>query len=226
MLRDPKVQQFCSTVRKHDVARFQIPVDDSNLMKRFQRGEQRQRDLAGPLGGQGTALEALRQRFSLDELHHQDEAVLFFGNVVDPARIRMRHLCRGARLLPESAAARRVSIEFANHLERHDAPQALILRLVHHTHPAFANFGEHAVGTDRLGDFRHWASFLCSALAYPSRSRHATAPPDTRCAAEFPQWLSAARRYARNSLSAKLVELFPARERWPSGLRRTLGKRV
>ena len=44
--------------------------------------------------------------------------------------------------------------------------------------------------------------------------------------AEFPQWLSAARRYARNSLSAKLVELFSARERWPSGLRRTLGKRV
>jgi len=35
MLRDPKVQQFCAAVRKHDVARFQIPVDDSNLMKRF-----------------------------------------------------------------------------------------------------------------------------------------------------------------------------------------------
>ena len=38
---------------------------------------------------------------------------------------------------------------------------------------------------------------------------------------------STPRRHVRDAkVSAKLVRLFAAPERWPSGLRRTLGKRV
>src|SRR5882672_12556641 len=101
-------------------------MDDSNLMKRFKGGEQSQRDLAGLLRWQGTALDAPRQRFPFNELHHQVEAVLLFSNVVDPARIRMSHLGCGARLLPEPAAAGRIPFEFANHLQGDDALQALV----------------------------------------------------------------------------------------------------
>ena len=60
MLRNPEVQQLCSAVRKYDVARLEVSVDDSYLMKRLQRGQHRQRDLAGFLSRQETALEALR----------------------------------------------------------------------------------------------------------------------------------------------------------------------
>jgi len=90
MLRNPEIQQFCSAVRKHDVAGFQVSVDDSYLMKRFQRGKQSQRNLPSLLSGQGAALEPPCKRFSLNEFHHQDQAVLLFGYVVDPAGIRMR----------------------------------------------------------------------------------------------------------------------------------------
>jgi len=100
----PKSSSFVPPFESTMFAGLQIPVDDSYFMKRFQRGQQSQRDLASLLCGQGTALDAPRQGFPLNELHHQDQAVLFFGNVVDPAGIGMRHFRCGARLLPEAAA--------------------------------------------------------------------------------------------------------------------------
>ena len=63
----------------------------------------------------------------------------------------MGDLRGGARLLPEALAARRVGVEFANHFQRNNALQALVLRFLDDTHPAFANSRENAVRTDALG---------------------------------------------------------------------------
>jgi hypothetical protein len=130
VLGNPEVQQLRPAIGKHDIAGFQVPVDDPYLMKRIQRGEQGQRNLPSFLSGKGTALDAPRQRFALNELHHQDQAVLLFRDVVNPAGIRMSYLRRRARLLPKSAAPGIVPVKFANHLERHDTLQPRIASFV------------------------------------------------------------------------------------------------
>src|SRR5258708_751287 len=142
VLGNPEVQELRPAIGKHNVAGFQVSVDDPYLMKRFQRGEQRQRNLPCFLSGKGTALDATRQRFALNELHHQDQAVLLFRDVVNPAGIRMSYLRRRARLLTKSAAPGIVPVKFANPLERHDAPQPRILRLVPHSHSPSPNFAK------------------------------------------------------------------------------------
>src|SRR5260370_34507618 len=91
--------ELAHAVRKHDVAGFQIPVEDSYFMKCFQCGEQRQRDLPSFLSGKGATLDAPRQGYALNELHHQDQAVLFFHAVVNTAGIRMSYMRRPALLL-------------------------------------------------------------------------------------------------------------------------------
>ncbi|OLB26493.1 MAG: hypothetical protein AUH13_27290 [Acidobacteria bacterium 13_2_20CM_58_27] len=64
-------------------------------------------------------------------------------------------------------AARRVGIEFANHFQGNNAPQALVLGFVDPAHPAFANFCENAVRTNALGDFRHGDAGCTAPKAYP-----------------------------------------------------------
>src|SRR5258708_39658186 len=106
-------------------------------MEGFQRGKGGEYDLDGFLSGQRPALNAPRERFPVNELHDQNQTILLFGNVVDPARVWVGDLRSGARLLPKAAAGRG-RIEFADDLQRDDALQALVLRFVHDTHPAFA----------------------------------------------------------------------------------------
>jgi len=61
VLGNPEIQQLRSAVRKHDVAWASIPMNNSNLMKRFSAESSGQRNLPSLLSGQGTALQAPRQ---------------------------------------------------------------------------------------------------------------------------------------------------------------------
>src|SRR5882762_11015069 len=88
-------------------------------------------------------------------------------------------------------------------LSLHDALPISGMRLLWYAAPSIPN--SHA--PRHLG--RH-----CSNL--PSASRLALRRPAMRVHGDV----------RAIGVSAKLVELFPSRERWPSGLRRTLGKRV
>jgi hypothetical protein len=105
-------------------------------MKGFQCGKGGQHDLGGFLRWQRPALNTPRKRFSVNELHDQNQTILLLGNVVDPARVWVRDLRSGARFLPKAAAGRG-RIEFADDLLCDDALQARVLRFVHDTHPTF-----------------------------------------------------------------------------------------
>jgi hypothetical protein len=63
----------------------------------------------------------------------------------------MRHLGCRARFHPEAPANGGVRAQFANHFQRDGAVEALVLRLVHHTHPAFSYLGEDFVWANALG---------------------------------------------------------------------------
>lgn len=91
--RQPKVHQFDTALREHDVRGLQITVDDASRMRR--------RECIGCLAGDPEALlhrqrfpyESGCQRLSLDKLHHEKLHVLVVNrrgaDVVEGANMRM-----------------------------------------------------------------------------------------------------------------------------------------
>ena len=110
MFGDSEIEQLGATAGKNDVFGLQVAMHDADFVEGFESGQNRQDDLRGFLRGQRAMLDALRERFALDELHDQNQALLFLGDVVDAAGVGMGHLGGGARLLPKAFLLRHVGV--------------------------------------------------------------------------------------------------------------------
>src|SRR5262249_14796561 len=107
-------------------------------------------DLRRLLDAKRSAVHPGGKRFSLDQLHDQVQAVVFFHNVIEPAGVGMRHFGRCAGLLPGALAQGRVRLQSANGLQRDDTVQALVVGTKDRAHPAFAQRGDDLVRANTL----------------------------------------------------------------------------
>src|SRR5262249_5339260 len=149
---DTEVQQLGADVGKKDVAGLEIAVDDAEFVKGLKGGEQGEYDLRGFAWWQGALQDAEGERVAFDELHHEDELIAVFVDVVNAAGVGMRDLCGGSRFLPEALTSRMVvgRRKFTNYFQRDDAVEALVFCFVDNTHAAFADFGQNSVWPDQL----------------------------------------------------------------------------
>ncbi len=105
-LRQSEVQHLHFSVRRDlHIRGLQIPMDDSFLVRRLQRFADLLRNPERFIDRNRPSLDALGQRFSIDEFHHQELASAGFFQSVDGRNVGMIQRCQHARFALESRHA-------------------------------------------------------------------------------------------------------------------------
>src|SRR5215831_11632477 len=105
-LRQTKIEHLDPAVRRDfDVCRFQIPMDDTFLMCRFERLTDVLADLEGFFDRNRSALNALRERLALHEFEHEKTRSARLLQIVDCCDIRMIQRSENLGLALEPAHA-------------------------------------------------------------------------------------------------------------------------
>ena len=87
-----------------------------------------------------------RERFALDEFHHDEIRVAFVAEIVDIDHVGVRETCRGLCFVREALDEVVVGRELiAQHLDRHAPAQQQIGPAIHDGHPAGTQAGIDAV---------------------------------------------------------------------------------
>ena len=145
---DAEVGDLHSSIwRDQQVSRFDVAVDDADTVGSTQRLGRLVEDRHDFAKGHGIASrEAIRQWLTVDELHHQEREALptvvnifgiVLGIVVDVRDPRVRQPGGEAGLNSEPPAkVLRIDQVRAKELDRDRAPENLIGRLPHLSHPA------------------------------------------------------------------------------------------
>ena len=125
-------------------------MHDPAAVQRLQGAEDAEGDLQGLGQGNGLAGDPLRQRLAGEQLHHQIELASIFGELVDVADVGVVDAGGGARLAEEALPQPRVVGRLADALDGDRAVQSVVMRCVHHAHPALTQLASDAVATDDL----------------------------------------------------------------------------
>ncbi len=98
----PEVQDLHVPVlgQKH-VFRFEIPVHDSLVVSRGKTRRDLSADLRDLAGREGSRLESLAQRLTLQELHHGEGRALVEAEIMDGEDVRMGECGHRLRFAPE-----------------------------------------------------------------------------------------------------------------------------
>jgi hypothetical protein len=105
-LREPEIQHFDRTVLAHaNVRGFQVPMDEAELVGRFEGGGHLtcQRKRIGD--GQRTARDSSRKVFALNQLHDERAAPRRLLEAVDLRDVRMVECCEGSCFTIEARQA-------------------------------------------------------------------------------------------------------------------------
>ena len=151
---------------EHDVAGFQVAVDDALLM----RGVNGQRDLVrdpSRLGLRDAGPGPIAERDPGDELHRDRRSGRRLEEPVDMRDVRVIERRQQARFAGEARARFRIRSEgFGQHLDRHVARQREIPGPEHASHAAGANRRRDLVGPNpvALCQFRHRRDSTCPTL--------------------------------------------------------------
>ena len=154
-----------------DVRRFQIPVDDALLVRRFDRLGDLPRDRQRLVDRHPVAPEALRQILALDEFHHERGDAVAVLQPVDRADVRMIERGEHRGLALETRATVGVVGERTRQeFDRDLAIQRRVPRAVHLAHAALADRRNDLVDAETgAGDNFHRAKL------YPATSASAAA---------------------------------------------------
>ena len=132
-------------------------MDHAFAVRRFQSVGQLQPNLEDFFLRQGPGCQPLIQRCAGDQLSHQEIDVLLSVEVMHSGDIRMIQARQSDRFLAEAFAGRVVCQgPRRQDLEGDVALQALIVRAVHHAHPARADSFENPIVTQRPPDDGAW----------------------------------------------------------------------
>ena len=85
-----------------DVCWLDVAVDDALLMRRFEGVRDVDRDFDHAIDGKRAFLNQLFQRFAIQELHGDEGAAAFFGDLMNGADVGMVQGRSGTRLAPET----------------------------------------------------------------------------------------------------------------------------
>ena len=105
--------------------------------------------------------DPMLQRHAVQELHDDEGLTFTLADFMDRADIGMVERGRGASFTSEALQSLWVLGEvFSKKLQCDEPPKLSVLGLVHHTHPAAAEFLDDAIVRDGLAD--HWReSYVC-----------------------------------------------------------------
>ena len=136
---------------EHDVRALEVAVDDTATV----RVDECRRDLCADcdhvVGRERPRGHPIRQRLTLDVLHHDVRVRPRLSNLVDRADTWMVQRGGGARLAEQLAGAARIAGR-AHELERHGSIEARVAGEVDNPHSAAANLPDDVVMADRAAD--------------------------------------------------------------------------
>jgi hypothetical protein len=142
-----------AVLRDEDVCRLNVAMNNSLCVRSVEGirnldSEEEQRvDVHWPVADQ------VLQSLAVKELHSNEGLAIFFANVMNRADVGMIQRRGRLRLALKAGQRLRVSGDFIRQeLQRHETMQPSVLSLVHHTHPAPAQFLADAVVRDGLAD--------------------------------------------------------------------------
>ena len=116
------------------------------------------RDGKGSVDWNGTAAQALGERFAFEELHDQEWHALFLADVVHGADVGMADARDGPRfpLEPFELLRRRASRR-GEYFDGHRAVESRVAGTIDLTHPSSTEAGQNLVGADsRARGEGHW----------------------------------------------------------------------
>ena len=149
-LRETEVEDLDPAVpRQKDVLGFQVPVDDPLLVRRRESLGELDRIVRRLADGDRARGDPLAQRLPLEQLGDDVGRPVHGADVVDRGDVRVIEHPGRPRLLLE--AVQPVGIlreERGQHLDRHLAPQARVLRPIDLPHPSRADRREDLVGAE------------------------------------------------------------------------------
>ena len=149
-LRQPKVQELRPRLGQHDVAGLQIPMHDPLPVRLVQRIRNVDGDSQRLIQRQRALLQPLGQRLPVEILHDQEVDPVLVADVMEGADVRVVQRRDGFGFSLESLLEIRISRNvLGQHLDGDGAVQAGVAGLVDLTHPARADLGGDAVGTER-----------------------------------------------------------------------------
>ena len=107
----------------------------------------------------GSSLDPVLQGCAFEALHHDEQPVLMFADIVDSANVGMIERRSSPRFTLKTLAGLRILRQFfRKEFERHPPTKPLIFSLVNHAHPATTQLFRDAVM--RNGEPNHVAAML------------------------------------------------------------------
>ena len=144
-----------AVLRDQYVFRLQVAMHHAFGVRRVQRVGDLDAEFDDLLDFQRLSMDSLPQVRPFQPLHHDERLVLEFDDVVDRADVRVIQRRGGARLSIQAFQGKRVAGKFrGQEFKRHNAPQPRVFSLIDNTHPALAQFREHAVLSNGFADHR------------------------------------------------------------------------
>src|SRR5688572_19360507 len=134
---DPEVGDDRDSIRKENVLRLDVPVNDSLPMRMCQRTCNFTRQAQGVLERQGLPpAEQRTQRLPLDAWHHVVEDVAVSAGVEERDDVGVIEVRRYVDLAEEAVASDGSCDVRVQHLDRYITPVLEIVREIHHRHTA------------------------------------------------------------------------------------------
>ena len=137
-------------VGEQDIGRLEISVNDPALMGRMDGPGQRGHQLGSGPSGLGRARQPVVEVPAFEQFQRHERQAVDFADVVDLQDVRVPE--PGDRLGLDSEPGQMVHLRLLSahdHLESHQAIQALLARLVHNAHAPFTELAEDVVAGNR-----------------------------------------------------------------------------
>ena len=139
-----------------DVGRFEIPVDDSGAVRRFERKGELARDVVGGIAGQRALRDSIAEIIALDQFHGEKTHSIRLEETVDRGDVGMIQRCQESRLAFEPREPIGVvGHRFRKDLEGNLAVEAGVECAPDDTHPTLAEFVDDGVVQQSLAWMGH-----------------------------------------------------------------------
>src|SRR5512143_1189152 len=90
MFREPEIEDLCLfSMRNHNVGWLDIAMDDALGVRRFERVRNLDRQLKQSVQFQGPAVDAVLQRFALEQFHGEKMTPIGLPDLIDYADVRV-----------------------------------------------------------------------------------------------------------------------------------------
>ena len=146
-LRESEIDDLGPTVRiEHDVAGLEVAVHDTLRMSRRQAIRHLHGHQQRFVERERSAIEALLQALSVDQLHGDIGQGFGLSDVVDGGDVGMVERRRGPSLTTKALGLVASRLADVEHLEGHVTPESHVARFEHPPHAALADEGVDFVG--------------------------------------------------------------------------------